>query len=80
MFQSNCRIHVAPEAPIDLKRIPRSNLAANLEKGVAFTISPGLLLHHDSVATKATVKRTTGGDFFVLPGALGPLTSSTIAW
>jgi hypothetical protein len=57
MFQTNCRIHVAPEAPIDLKHIPRSNLAARLEKGVAFSISPGLLLHHDLVAPKATIKR-----------------------
>jgi hypothetical protein len=35
----------------------------------AFPIARGLLLRHDSAARKATVKWTTGGVSFVLPGS-----------
>jgi hypothetical protein len=51
-----------------------------MRKGVAFPISPGLLLPHDSAAAKAIVEKRTGGVVFALLGAPGALASSIIAW
>ena len=78
MLQSSCRIHVVPEPPINLKRIPRSNLAAilelvmngNMRKGVVFPISRRLPLRHNPASRKAKIKKTTGGVLFVLSGVL----------
>lgn len=78
MLQSTCRIHVVPEPPINLKLIPRSNLAAilelvmnrNMRKGVVLSISRRLPLRHDLDSQKVKVKKTTGGALFVLSGVL----------